>query len=51
MVDGDVDGVVGEVGRVGDVEEKGLLPRWVEVFGDGLSAVVLVIEVYFDEGA
>lgn len=48
VVEGDVEGLVGEGGGVVEVEEEGLVPLGVEVAELGLGAVELAVE--FDLG-
>lgn len=46
-----MDGAAGEVEGVGDVEEKRLVPRGVEVVALRLRAAPLPVELHLDVGA
>lgn len=48
VINGHLDGLVGEVRRVMDVEEEGLVERRVEVFVHGFSALDLTVDFDLD---
>lgn len=50
IVDNHVDGVVGKVSWVGDVEDQLLVPVRIEVFGFGLCSLSLLVEVDLHKG-